>query len=798
MPAPVVRAVLGGLARRRVQTVVIAVVLLISTGSAVLALALLADSDAPFDHAFADRSGAHVTAAMDTSTVTPTQLAATAALPQVIAAAGPFPQTHVGDACTPVVVRLGGANGIPLEAMTVVGRDSPSGPVDQVALVAGRWAQRPGEIVLQFGYMGGHVPVASTLTVTGLPGTPHLSVVGIAASATATADAWVVPTEIATLRPPGAPPMAQMLYRFRDAATDRAVRADIATVAATLPTRAVATTQSYLTVKAHDTSRVAAFVPFVGAFSVLGLVLSMLIVVNVISGAVVAGYTRIGILKSIGFTPGQVVATYTGQGLLPAAAGSLAGVALGTVLARPLLAKAAVGYGVGVLGVPTWVDAAVPVGMCCLTGIAALLPALRAGRLSAVAAIAAGRAPRTGRGYTAHRLLGRLPLPRPVTLGLAAPFARPARTAMTLAAVLLGATAVTLAVGLNTSFGRIQDGFNLANTVQAHVFSAAACGAANGVPQASDGSLGSGQYLTPAQQHTIEAALRAQPATLHQVAEADTLATAPGLAKPIQITAYRGDARWMKHPMISGRWYTGPGQAVVPTAFLTRTGTRVGDTVTLTVNHRPVPVRLVGEVFAPNDVAFTDIATLTGAAPELAPDQYDIGLRPGTSDQAYAAAVTRTLGPGYAVVRGGGAVTTILMLRGLIGSLTLLLAIAAALGVLNTVVMQTRERVHDLGVFKAVGMTPAQSIAMVLCWVAGAGLAAGAIAIAAGIALHHLVLPSFAGTVGTRLPADFVDVYTGWESAALVLAGLVIAAVGALLPASWATRTPATVALHTE
>ncbi len=63
---------------------------------------------------------------------------------------------------------------------------------------------------------------------------------------------------------------------------------------------------------------------------------------------------------------------------------------------------------------------------------------------------------------------------------------------------------------------------------------------------------------------------------------------------------------------------------------------------------------------------------------------------------------------------------------GLIGTLTLLLALVAGLGVLNTVVLNTRDRVHDLGVFKAVGMTPRQVIAMVVCWVAGTGLVAGA------------------------------------------------------------------------
>jgi ABC-type transport system, involved in lipoprotein release, permease component len=38
--------------------------------------------------------------------------------------------------------------------------------------------------------------------------------------------------------------------------------------------------------------------------------------------------------------------------------------------------------------------------------------------------------------------------------------------------------------------------------------------------------------------------------------------------------------------------------------------------------------------------------------------------------------------------------------------LALMVAVAAGLGVLNTVLMTTRDRVHDLGVFKALGMRP--------------------------------------------------------------------------------------------
>jgi putative ABC transport system permease protein len=84
---PVARAARGGLTRRRVQTFVIGLVLLVSTGASVLALAIVVDSSAPFDHAFAAQRGADVVAIMDSARATDAQLAATRRLPEVTAAA---------------------------------------------------------------------------------------------------------------------------------------------------------------------------------------------------------------------------------------------------------------------------------------------------------------------------------------------------------------------------------------------------------------------------------------------------------------------------------------------------------------------------------------------------------------------------------------------------------------------------------------------------------------------------------------------------------------------------------------
>src|SRR6202035_5866611 len=89
---PAVRAARSGLSGRRVQTGGIGLVLLISTAASTLALGLLVDSNAPFDHAFAAQHGSQVTATVQASAA---QLGATAHLPGVTAAAGPFAETTI-------------------------------------------------------------------------------------------------------------------------------------------------------------------------------------------------------------------------------------------------------------------------------------------------------------------------------------------------------------------------------------------------------------------------------------------------------------------------------------------------------------------------------------------------------------------------------------------------------------------------------------------------------------------------------------------------------------------------------
>ncbi|EFL21565.1 efflux ABC transporter, permease, partial [Streptomyces himastatinicus ATCC 53653] len=380
----------SGVGRRRVQTLVIGLATMMAVAASVLGGSLLVVSGAPFDDAFAGQHGAHLSVQFDAGKASAGQLSKSRVAEGVSAAAGPFRTATV----TP---RSDGAGpGAPgAGPMTVVGRGDPGRDVDEVALLDGRWPTRSGEVVLSansslFPAMG------MKLAFPHLPGRPTLTVVGVARSVTRTADAWVVPSQMAALTAPGSGGY-QMLYRFTDAGTAAQITAGGKAVTRSLPPGAAVGEQSWLTVKKSAERDTAVYVPFLIAFGALGLVMSVLIVGNVVASAVGTGTRRIGILKAVGFTPAQVVRAYVVQALIPAAAGTALGVLAGHLLAVPVLAEAGEVYGTSSLSIAPWVDLAVIAGVLGLVAVTAWASAWRAGRLRTVDALAVGRTASAGR-----------------------------------------------------------------------------------------------------------------------------------------------------------------------------------------------------------------------------------------------------------------------------------------------------------------------------------------------------------------------------------------------------------------
>ncbi|NNN33281.1 ABC transporter permease [Streptomyces sp. S3(2020)] len=772
------------------QTLVIGLATMMAVAASVLGGTLLAVSGAPFEDAFAAQRGAHLSMQFDADGVSAGQLSTSKDTEGVSAAAGPFPTATL----TPRSDGFGG----PGWPMTVVGRDGPGEDVDELTLLHGRWPTRSGEIVLSAG-SALFATLGTKVTFPDLPGDPTLTVVGEARSVTQTADAWVLPSQMPALTAPGSGGR-QMLYRFTDAGTAAQITAGGKAVTRSLPPGAAVGEQSWLTVKKTVERDTALYVPFLMAFGALGLVMSVLIVGNVVASAVGTGTRRIGVLKAVGFTPAQVVRAYVGQALIPAAVGAVLGVLAGHLLAVPVLAEAQEVYSSSSLTVAPWVDLTVIAGVLGLVAATAWASALRAGRMRTVDALAVGRTASAGRGRWAARLAGRLPLPQPVALGLARPFARPARAVAMGTAVLFGAIAVTFTVGMGASLGQVM-------TARAHD----AADVVIPAPMPDFGPQGPGSEKQPEADPTavssvasVAAAVKAASGTGKYYRAATVRATVSGLTGTIEVNTFTGDASWGGYTMVSGRWIERTGEAVVPTPLLAATSTRVGDTITLNGLAEPVTVRIVGEVFdTRNDgmQVFTDASTLTPAHPDLTQTSHHIAVTPGTDVTAYVDTLNKNLAPLGVTARAGGLNSgsdMVVTLNALSAILTLMLVAVAALGVLNGVLLDTRERVREIGVHKALGMTPRQTVAMVLTSVVVTGLVAGALGVPLGVALHGWVIPAMGDSVGLRLPGSVTAVYHAAELLPLTLGGLLIATLGALLPAGWAARARTATALRTE
>ncbi|MGX9888213.1 FtsX-like permease family protein [Streptomyces sp. NPDC002276] len=315
-------------------------------------------------------------------------------------------------------------------------------------------------------------------------------------------------------------------------------------------------------------------------------------------------------------------------------------------------------------------------------------------------------------------------------LGPARPFARPARTVAMVVAVLFGVAAVTFATGPAASLGE--------------VIAAKNHHAPDVTVGARAGPAGSGKVVRQGQPTAAEpagitapviAAIAARPGTHASYGSVSLDAAVSGMSETVTVTAFDGDASWGGFTVVGGRWFSRAGEAVVPSTILTATGTKVGDSITITSHGTAVGVRIVGEVFdTGNDGrrVFTDAATLRTAAPGLNSTTEYVDLRPGTDTDAYVTALNaelKPLGVGATSARSTNGSDTAAVLDSLTALLTVLLVCVAGLGVLGGAVLDTHERVHDLGIHKALGMTPRQTVTMVVTSVVLLGLAGVAVAV---------------------------------------------------------------------
>jgi putative ABC transport system permease protein len=420
--------------RRRPQSAVIVVMVLLASGTITLGINLLLESRSPYDRAFEAQHGAHLRVFYDARRVTPDRLASTPATIGASSSAGPWPSVYV------TVLHREASHGQSRHQLDLVGRDSSQGPTERLRLAAGRWVQAPGEIVVTRAFArANRIGLGDHLVSLHTADKPALTVVGEAVDVSQTSAgsdyssfqsisraqrAWVLPSQVADLAG-GSGPGYQMAYRFESPPTQAQFRDGMARLRASLPSGAVSGSANYLATRDVHQADSQWLLVLLLAFGIFGLVASLATVVNLVLGTVLAGYRDIGIGKALGFTPLQVVTSLVVAMTIPALAGCALGIPAGAALSLPLASQAAQRLS---LPPPTVspLAALLALGVTLLGVVAAAaLPALRAGRMSAVQAIAAGGAPSSPPAWGPSRRLQRLRLPRPLSLGLATPSPAP-------------------------------------------------------------------------------------------------------------------------------------------------------------------------------------------------------------------------------------------------------------------------------------------------------------------------------------------------------------------------------------
>ena len=239
------------------------------------------------------------------------------------------------------------------------------------------------------------------------------------------------------------------------------------------------------------------------------------------------------------------------------------------------------------------------------------------------------------------------------------------------------------------------------------------------------------------------------------------------------------------------------GAVLVPDSVARRDRLVVGSTLELAIpGSAAVPFRVAGLIAYTLPGRGSDgalLISLTDARRQFGvttASLWDVVPQPGVSADAFRASVTATAnGLAGQVVSApelaGELSRSLDRLVGLFDVLALITVIVAALGIVNTLSVGVMERVREIAILRAHGMTVGQVQAMVVAEAAMMGAIGGLIAVAIGLLVAWaMILAGAAGDFGAGLAIPWAVL------ASVVLLGTGVAALAGLYPARLAARQP--------
>jgi putative ABC transport system permease protein len=775
------RKALADLRTHRLQSVLILVMLFGATTALALAVTVRRGMAEPYERAFAQADGAHIWFYGRTADVDWTPVAD---LEGVTGTAGPY-------AFAVPQVQFPGPDGRRLRRdLLLRGLPAELPAIGRPLVTDGRWLSGANEVALDrnFARQVG-IRVGDHVTVGGPGGAHDLQVVGL------TLDvgrgpfpdwnpplAYTLPPTLAAIEPDAG--RLRSVFGVRLAGPEASARVT-AQAYRRYPENVLTGTDDWTEVRATVTEVNDIYSLLLGVFSIFALGAAGFVIVNAIGGRVIAQFREIGMLKAVGFTPTQVILLFLLENLALAIVATVAGIAAAALLAPGFLDETARVFNT----TPTsafdpGVALLVLAGVGAAVSVCTIVPAWQAGRIPIVQAITTGFARVQRRPSLLGRAAARLRLPVPVVLGIKDAFARPLRAWLTVAALSLTVVTATFSLGMELTLRDLRD--------DPGVFSD---------PFQIDVLRGNRA------DDDTRAFLATVPGVESVYARSDVNVRVPGHADSVLLRAVDEPHDQMGYRVREGRMFAAPGEAAVGQGVLTMLGLEVGDELTLTLEDKPLRLRIVGRYVEGDEDGRTALISLESLRQQLRsdwpPSTYGLRLAPGASPDAVREAIIATAPPNRAgsrelavLVYEDDASGPITIVRGILLGLNGILLVIGLVNLLTTALLGVRERVRDIGIFKAMGLTPGQVMVTV---VTGTGLLAtlaGLVGIPLGLLVTRLLFDQLGKqtNIGTG-----VGVVPSIPLLMLLIpATVALAVLAGALPARRAARVPVAEALRWE
>jgi len=420
-------------------------------------------------------------------------------------------------------------------------------------------------------------------------------------------------------------------------------------------------------------------------FGIIALVAAPCAIANVTAGRVLMQRQDIAMLKALGFTPGQVVRMLLAEQTALGAAGAVLGLAVARAATSSAFMRPPGGLPVSLAPLSGAWLALISAGTVLFVAVATIIPAWRAGQVSPAAAVQ----PSPPRGHLS--LIARLGLlvrlPAALVLGARDSLTRRLPAVLTVIGIAIPMAMITIAL---TCWSTI-DGFT---GDPGRIGLAAAI-------RVSPGVLDTRQAVSLIDHD-------GQVLAAYPGAEFNTLL--PGDNGTFTARAMGYSARPYPFRVAAGRMFRAASEAVAGQGFLDLMHIKVGAWISPTIDGVPVILHIVGRTIEPDnngDVLDFGLDALP-AAEAASPPFYSLVLRPGVTP---AAAAARLLGASHGqldvqVAANPAGQLGIMLL--VIAVSVVILAVIALASLLTATVVGQRDHRHEVGVLKAIGLTPRQ------------------------------------------------------------------------------------------